>query len=182
MKKFIAIAIVSFVVPGVAFAQSCVTSSSPGNGPPKTCLSGGVPQLSGMTGNMSVVRNGNVLQATDGMQLKAGDRLLSRGNDSGTIAMSGAQGGLCSVAVLANSSVTIAQSGGSTCLTQRTTIVSNPQPQVAAPSAPLPVAPAAPVASQGVSPLVLAIGGSALAGAAGIAISQSGSDKNRLSP
>ena len=188
MKKFIAIAIVSFGIPGVAFAQSCVTSTGSGSTPPRTCLSGGVPQLSDLTGAVSVVRNGAVSQATAGMQLQAGDRLITRAKDSGTFSMSGAQGGSCSLSILANSSVTITQSGGSTCFSQRTSVVSNPQPQVSqatGPSAPLPdvpVAPVAPVASQGISPLVFAIGGTALAGAAGIAISQSGSDKNRLSP
>jgi hypothetical protein len=193
MRKLFAIAIVGFGVPSAAFAQSCTTPSSSGNTPPRTCLSGGVPQLSGLTGSANIVRNGSVLQAKAGMRLQAGDRLVTRANDSGTFSMSGAQGGSCSLAILANSSVTISQSGGSTCVSQRTSVISNPQaqvpeaqvPQTSAASAPLPEVPVAPVApvasvSQGLSPLAYGIGGSIIAGAAGIAISQSRND--RLSP
>lgn len=193
MKKLVAIAIVSFGVPGAALAQSCTTPPSPGDASPSTCLSGGVPQLSNLSGSMTIVRGGAALTATNGMQLKVGDRLITRGGGRGDLALTGARGGSCSVSIAANSTVTIAKSGANTCVTQRTNIVSNPQSQVSqasAPSAPPPevpvapvapaVAPVAPAVAQGVSPLAIGIGGSIIAGGVGIAVSQSRND--RLSP
>jgi hypothetical protein len=229
MKKFIAIAIVSFGIPGVAFAQSCVTTGPAET--PKSCIAGGVPQLSGLSGAVSLVRAGRVLPAENGMQLMAGDRLITRGSGAGNLAIGGAQGGSCSAAIAATSITTLSRSGGLLCVSQRSispastaseridsgfraqavestegvlagtqtaagssaggtttaaggvgTAASGVGTAASGVGATVAGATAGVGIASSISPLVLAIGGSALAGAAGIAISQSVSDKNRLSP
>ena len=182
MKKFVAIAIFGLCVPGAAFAQSCQTS-----GPAdiqKSCIAGGVPQLSGLSGVVTLVRAGKVVPVENGIQLMAGDRVIVR-QGSGNLSLGGSQGGSCSLPLSAQSNISITKTALGTCATQRAMAPAGPAGQASITPPMLdpvvPAAPIAPVVSQGVSPLVLAIGGSALAGAAGIAISQSGSN-SRLSP
>lgn len=183
MKKLISLAFVGMALPGAALAQSC-TTTSPGSGVQQSCIPGGVPQLSGLSGAVSLVRAGKVTPAANGMKLMAGDRLVSLAG-SGNLALAGAQGGLCSVPLVAQSSITISQSAAGTCATPRTSVpapeASLTQPSLATSPAPLPpVAPVVASAPTGLSPLAIGIGGAIIAGGAGIAIAQSSSD--RLSP
>lgn len=183
MKKFIAIAILGFSIPGAALAQGCqAPAANPADaaGVQTSCSPAGSPLVSGLSGNVSLVRAGNIIRLENGAQLLAGDRVIAR-EGSANVAI----GATCSASIAANSITTITRSGGLTCVSQRPVSpvanTLNPAAQPAA-QASLPGAVAvAPPATSGLSPLVYAIGGSVLAGAAGIAISQSGSN-NRLSP
>lgn len=179
MNKLFALAVVTLAFPGAAYAQSCQTPQGVGATDAQiSCGSGGVPQISGLTGSVSLLRDGRIVPVESGLQLVVGDRLISRSQSGANVTL----GGTCSASILANSTTTITRSGNLTCVSQRAMAPAN---QVVEPIAQAPSAPSAgtiaPVVTPGVSPLVLAIGGSALVGAAGIAISQS-SDKNRLSP